>query len=226
MQISQVPAHIEDREHECVEHTKEVIRRQVHRRQKKRLSRLLTSTLDGDVWDPTTKNIKYKLFCPVPSCANKLYEMSFWKSDEDDHGVFCCAACRPLLAKLIKITNLRGIGYWEKLTMDKYCIYDPEEWDVSIKRTKTLLTHVTKITKHTVGRKRKQRETDTMNTENSLPALVPMSLPAISSTKRKKMSTTNLVKHVVDHLQEVRTAVRLFDQHLERLTDWLEDSDE
>ena len=111
--------------------------------------------------------------------------------------------------------------------MDNYCRYDPEQWDISLNRTKALLKHVTKLLpKGTEKGKRKQSALTTTSNTTPLSTLARMSFPVIPKTKRKKLSRDNLEKHVVNHLQKMRKAVRLFDEHLEKLTYWLEDSDE
>ena len=72
MQIAQVPTTVEDREEECLQHSTEVIRRDISRREQK-----IVSTLNGEQWRPRQPGEpgEYDFFlrCPrVDTCDGKF----------------------------------------------------------------------------------------------------------------------------------------------------------
>jgi len=136
-QLCQVPSHVDNPEEELLQHTTEVIHRQIGRRTR-RVIHNLSSNLNGKKWEMGYHTVPYTLHCPNPVCDQLLLEMSFFQSRDDQHGIYCCTSCMKLFDNCMKRVDIRH-GNWSKL---EYTRWSQLDWGVSFTRSKSVLTHL------------------------------------------------------------------------------------
>ena len=135
-----VPQHIDDPLGECFQHTTEVIRRQIRRRTKK-----LTTTLNGTQWEPpiytTEANVyAYHLKCPGEDCGEDMQALFFLPcNNQANEGIVCCSKCCEDFRRLANKFQV-GVGStWEKIDHKDYCKFAPASWQSSLTCSNNLL---------------------------------------------------------------------------------------
>ena len=139
-----MPAHVEDREGECFEHSVEVITRGITRRQRKVLS-----SLDGEEWRIQKKgegDYKFWLTCPRADICSGTHLVSIYafknKDGSNDHHFYCCTACSDYFKREAKRAGL--VGTLKKIPQKIYVTYDKDYWDAPLAVGESLVSHQVK----------------------------------------------------------------------------------
>ena len=158
---SHVPDSVEDKVAECIQHSKQVLQRQINCRQNRLVSSL------GAAWDINKAPIDgpYYLQCARSEiCDNFEYvcikyfshtfnfivptkhrcENIYFLCDPDGiHGIFCCTACGEYFKKAEKRARVSSIGSkWRIWNKKDYRVFRKSDWDVSYTRSLSLLQWV------------------------------------------------------------------------------------